>query len=114
MQPRDPQIADRRHRTDVRALGSVCGGPRNEQKGTVMNKLSLHKVVTLAAVLAMGSVSIAGEALATGGGVNCYDGEALALGGNCRANDEASPKQFKKQFNMTARSYRGAERYRYR
>jgi hypothetical protein len=72
----------------------------------------LHKVMTLAAVLAMGSVSIGGEALATGGGVNCYDGEALAIGGSCRANDEVSPKQFKKQSNMTARSHRGAERYR--
>jgi len=68
--------------------------------------------VTLAAVHAMGSESIAGEALATGGGVNCYDGEALAMGGSCRANDDVNPKQVKKQSNMTARSYKGAERYR--
>ena len=77
-----------------------------------MKTLSLHKIVTLAAVLAVGSLSIAGEALATGGGVSCYDGQALATGGNCRANDDVSPKQVKKQFNMTARSYRGVERYR--
>jgi hypothetical protein len=77
-----------------------------------MKKLSLHKVVTLAAVLAVGSLSIAGEALATGGGVNCYDGQALAIGGNCRANDDVSSKQVKKQSILTARSHRGVERYR--
>ena len=79
-----------------------------------MKKLSLQKVVMLLAVLAMGSVSIASEALATGGGVNCYNGEALATGGDCRANDDVSPKQIKKPSNMSAHSYKGAERNRYR
>jgi hypothetical protein len=112
MRSRDPQIANRRRRTNARGVGRFVVPLANEQKGTVMKKLSLHKVVTLAAVLAMGSVSIAGEALATGGGVNCYDGEALVMGGSCRANDDVNPKQVKKQSNMTARSYKGAERYR--
>ena len=60
-----------------------------------MKSSLLRQVVTLAAVLAMGSVPIAGEALATGGGVNCYDGEALAVGGQLSANDDVNPKRFR-------------------
>ena len=38
------------------------------RKAIVMKKLALHKVVTLVAALAIGSTSIASDALARGGG----------------------------------------------
>lgn len=68
-----------------------------------MKKLALHKVATLVVALAIGSVSIAGDALATGGGVDCSNGTAAT---SCPGNDNTNQKKS----NMTAQSYK--ERYR--
>lgn len=63
-----------------------------------MKKLALHKVATLVVALVIGSVSIAGDALATGGGVDCSNAPAAT---SCPGNTNQS---------MTAQSYK--QRYR--
>ena len=99
---------------------------RNEQKGHVMKMLSLNKVATLAAVLTVGSVSIASGALANGGGGvggEFIAGDRLATGGNFSCsepigdscpNDDTLPLRSIERFKMTAHSHKGTEPYRYR
>lgn len=91
-----------------------------------MQKLTLLETLTLVALLASGGVSMAGDALANGGGGiggEFIAGDRLATGGsfscsepvgNSCPNDDALHGRSNAQPRRIAHNHKGAEPYQYR
>jgi hypothetical protein len=92
-----------------------------------MQKHDLHKSLTLVALLAIGSASIASNAYANGGGGiagEYINGEALTTGGdfscsdpddpNCLSNDQVNQLPSVRHPGRIAHNHKGIERPRHR
>lgn len=92
----------------------------------MMQKLALFRTLTLVAILAGGCVSMAGAALANGGGGvggEFVAGDKLATGGSFSCsepvgdscpNDDAIQRRANEPPRIVAHNHRGAEPHQYR